>query len=420
MDRFDVVLFGATGVTGRRAVPYLARRTTDLGMRWAVAGRDPQRLMQLTAGLPLTGMPEVLEADLSSPASLAALAGSARVVINAVGPYRDSAPDLVAACVEAGTDYLDLTGELDVVAQLVAQHHDAAEAAGVRIVQGAGFESLPFDLAVAAAAAAARRVGSRLVEAEALLSVQLPPGLPRPSDGVSGGTFRSLLGVLGSADAAATVDPACLLPPGADRDAVRSASPIGTLPRLRGASVVVPMAPSPFLNPAVVHRSAVLGRQHGVGHAPDFRYREGVALGDGLLSLPLQLAVAAPVAMAATGFKALATLVPRPVRRGAAELLGQFGPASGDGPGDDRVEGWRWRLDVRGTDGDGADHRVVVDADGHPGYLATARMVAEAALLLADPDAAIPDRAGHLTPALALGTDELARFDLARVRFRTT
>jgi short subunit dehydrogenase-like uncharacterized protein len=416
--RFDVVLFGATGVTGRRAVPYLAARVAELGGSWAVAGRDPQRLFQLTSGLPLAGMPEVLEADLDDPASLEALAASCRVLVNAVGPTRASAPPLVSACIAAGTDYLDLSGELDVVGDLVEDHHAAAVAAGVRIVQCAGFEALPFDLAVAAAADAARDTGSRLVEAEALLSVQLPPGLPRLSDGISAGTFRSLLGVIGAQDTVRALDPACLLPFDADADAVRSASPIGTLPRLRGASIVIPMTPSPFVNPAVIHRTDALGRAEGHGNAVGFRYREGVAVGDGVLSLPFQLALAAPVATAATGLRALAALTPRPVRRGAAEVLGRLEPALRDGPDEDRLEGWRWRLDVRGTDEHGLEHRVVVDADGHPGYLATSRMVAEAALLLADPEAQLPEAAGHLTPAAALGTAELARFDHARVRFR--
>lgn len=415
MAGFDVVLLGATGTTGSRALPYLAERAGELGIMWAVAGRDPQRLYQATADLPPLGMPEVFEVDLDDPAQVASVARAGRVVCNLAGPYRRTAPALLAACVAAGTHYLDVTGELDVVADMIAANHADAVAAGVRLVQVAGFESLPFDLAVAAAGDAARAAGSDLVEAEALLSVQLPPGLPRLSDGVSAGTFRSLLGVLGSDDAGAATDPALLLPSGADARLVRSTSPVGTLPRLRGASVVVPMAPSPFITPAVVQRSHALRDPDG----PPLRYREGVALGDGLLSLPLQLAVAAPVATAATGLRAFSRLAPGPVRRGTARALDRLAPILGDGPDGDRLAGWRWRLDVRGVAADGREHRVVVDADGHPGYLATSRMAAEAALLLGDASADLPDAAGHLTPAAALGTAELARFDRARVRFRS-
>jgi len=374
--------------------------------------------MRDVADLPLAQQPEVLEADLDEPVTLRELAASARVVINAVGPYRRSAEPVIASCVEAGAHYLDVTGETDVVADMLHRFDDPARAAGVRIVQAAGYEALPFDLAVALATEAAAARGARLVAADAIASFALPPGLPRPSDGISGGTYASTVAAVRQGRFEILFDPASLLQDPEEASRVRASSPLGTLPRLSGTSVVFPLAPSPFTNPPMVHRTASVLRGEGSGPSPEFRYREGISLGDGLLTLPVQLALAAPIGAATAGATWLARLAPQPLRDVAAAALERVGPDPGSGPRQDCLEGWRWRLEVIGRADDGGTDRVVVDADGHPGYLATSRMLAEAALLLADDTANLPDRAGHLTPALALGTAEVERFAQAGVRIR--
>lgn len=417
-ERLDVVLFGATGVTGGNAVPHLARRASELGLRWGVAGRRPQALMRDVADLPLDQQPTVLEADLDEPVTLRELAASARVVINAVGPYRRSAEPVIAACVEAGTHYLDVTGETDVVADMLRRFDAPARANGTRIVQAAGYEALPFDLAVAMAAEAAAARGAQLVAADAIASFALPPGLPRPSDGISGGTFASTVAAVRQGRMETLLDPASLLEDPHEAELVRRSSPLGMLPRLSGTSVIIPLAPSPFTNPPVVHRTASVLRGEGAGPSASFRYREGISLGEGLLTVPVQLALAGPIGAATAGATWLARLAPQPLREVAAAAMERFGPDPGAGPRDDRLEGWRWRVEVVGHTDDDRTERVVVAAEGHPGYLATSRMLAEAALLLADDRAGLPDRSGHLTPALALGTAEVARFEGAGVRIR--
>lgn len=417
-ERLDVVLFGATGVTGGNAVEHLGQRAAALGLRWGVAGRRPQTLMQRAAQLPLDHQPQVLEADLDEPITLTEMAASARVVINAVGPYRRSAEPVIAACVEAGAHYLDVTGETDVVAEMIQRFDGPATEAGVRIVQAAGYEALPFDLAVALAAEVAGQRGARLTAVDAIASFALPPGLPRPSDGVSGGTFASTVAAIRGGRMDTLLDPASLLDDPAEAEQVRRHSPLGLLPRLAGTSVVVPLAPSPFTNPPIIHRTAAQRRRDGHGPTTGFRYREGISLGDGLLSLPAQLALAAPIGAATAGAAWLARVTPRPLRDAAADVMERLGPDPGTGPHQDRLAGWRWRLEVIAQTDDDHTDRIVVDADGHPGYLSTSRMLGEAALLLADEGADLPDRAGHLTPALALGTAELDRFARAGVRMR--
>ncbi len=129
---------------------------------------------------------------------------------------------------------------------------------------------------------------------------------------------------------------------------------------------------------------------------------------------PLQ-ATAAVGAAAFNAGLALVTKAPGPIRRAGAGALRLLSPSGGPRP--ERLESWRWSLEceVRGTAGESARSRV--DAEGHPGYLATSRMTAEAGLILGDAAASVPRRAGVLTPATALGIGELERFAAAGVRF---
>jgi short subunit dehydrogenase-like uncharacterized protein len=182
---FDIVLFGATGFTGALTAEYLARNA-PAGLRWALAGRSPQKLEKVRADLadidPELKQLELLHADVTDPASLADVARRGRVVITTVGPYLTYGGPLVAACAEAGTDYVDLTGEPEFVDRMYLRHHRAAVASGARIVHACGFDSIPHDLG-------------------ALYTVQQLPddapitlrGVVRSGGTFSGGTFHSAI-----------------------------------------------------------------------------------------------------------------------------------------------------------------------------------------------------------------------------------
>ena len=410
---FDVVVFGATSVTGRRVAAYLATRADEMGATWAAAGRDTDRVRQVLADEGVEA-PAAIRADVEDAGSLARLAARARVVLNLVGPYTRHGRPVVDACVANGAHYVDLAGEIPFVRRITRAFHDPAEAAGVKVVQVCGFEALPPDLGILLAAEAAReRWQADLTEVDvAIATLALPPGLPRPSDLLSGGTMQSLAEVVGDEDAAAIRDPACLIDDPARAEQVRALSPITVGPR-RGArsAAIAPMAPAAFINPAVVHRSAALAEPA----QPPFRYREGLAIEGGPASLPLRLAAAAALSGVQLGTGAAAAARPS-VRRRMSSALRRALPASGFGPSADRLEQWRWRMTATATASNGQRIEVRADGDGHPGYLATARMLGEAGLMLASPGAT-PDRAGCLTPALAIGTGEIDRFRSAGLRF---
>jgi short subunit dehydrogenase-like uncharacterized protein len=224
-----------------------------------------------------------------------------------------------------------------------------------------------------------------------------------------------VLAVAAGEDAARALDPAALIPEPARAQAVRSVSPITLSPR-RGVegAVLAPMSPAPFINPAVVQRSAALAEEAGEP-APPFRYREGIAIPGGSTALPLRWGIAAGLSGTQMALGRL-TRARAGVRRTIVSALGRITPGSGFGPAEDRLEGWRWGLLLLARTSSGRQVRVTVDAGGHPGYLATARMLAEAGLLMAEAGAT-PSRTGCLTPAAALGTERIERFAEAGVRF---
>jgi short subunit dehydrogenase-like uncharacterized protein len=412
----DVVVFGAGGVTGRNVAGYLADRAGESGLSWAAAGRDPGKVEGVLGQLGVRA-PEILTADVSDPAGLEAMASRARVVLDLVGPYTRYGRPVIDACVASGAHYADLTGELPFVRGIIDAYHERASQAGLKLVQVCGFEALPADLLVAQLAELAGSDpadGLRSVDLE--VEMTAPPGRPHASDMVSGGTFQSMATLTGEENAPLALDPAVLIPDEAAAASVRVRSPIGLAPRRGGdGAVIAPMAPAPYINPGVIHRSALLRAEARSETFEPFRYREGIAISGRPLTLPARWFAGAAIGATMAGLSALARSGPA-VRRPVAEMMARLGPSSGFGPTGSRLERWRWRMTASGLTRGGRQLHAVLDADGHPGYLATARLLGEAGILLAQ-DGATPAVGGCLTPAAALGTECLERFARAGLRF---
>jgi len=408
-----VVVLGATGVTGRRVAAYLADRAREDGFAWAAAARDTAKLERVLAEVGAGGA-ETIAADTGDGDSLRAMAARAKVVLNLVGPYTRHARPVIEACVEGGAHYLDLTGEIPFVREILRDFGAAARARGVAVVQVCGFEALPPDLAVLVASETARsRWSEDLVAVDLEVRAKPPPGLPRPSDMISGGTSQSMVEVTADPDSAVAADPAALIEDPARALLVREVSPIELGVR-RGAegTVIAPMTPAAFINPAVIQRTAELTAADGP--PPPFRYREGVALDGGIVTLPARLAVAGALAATQAGMRRTLLAGPETKRR-VSSVLGRVLPGSGFGPSPDRLEDWSWSMRVEAATG--GEHRVAVDVEarGHPGYLTTAHMLGEAGLILSE-KSPTPDRVGCLTPAAALGTGSIPRFERAGLK----
>jgi short subunit dehydrogenase-like uncharacterized protein len=411
----DVVVFGATGVTGRNVAAHLAERARERPLAWAAAGRDTAKVQRVLADVGVSA-PEVIAADVTDPPSLARMAARTRVVLNLVGPYTLHGRPVIEACVGAGAHYADLTGEIPFVRHMIDEFDARARGRNVKVVQVCGFEALPADLAVMLAAEAAReRFDEDLASVDLEVAVDPPRGLPRPSDMLSGGTIQSMIALAGGEDSEVAIDPAALIDDEGAAVSVRHVSPIEIAPRLGSdGAVIAPMSPAAFINPAVIQRTAFLASVADGRALQPFRYREGVVMRGGFATLPLRLAAAGALTSTQAALRRLART--SAARRGrVVGALARVAPQSGFGPTGERLEGWHWTMKVQArTIGAGAVS-VDVDADGHPGYLATARMLGEAGMLLAE-DGSTPSSAGCLTPAIALGSDCAPRLRDAGVR----
>ena len=409
----DVVVFGATGVTGRRVCRYLAERAPQVDATWGAAARDEAKLERILGEEGIA--PEhTISADLGDEGSLAEMAARAKVILNLVGPYTKYGRPVIKACVENGAHYADLTGEIPFVRRMIDEFDAAAAEADVKIVEVSGFEALPADLAVALAADTARgRWDERLTDVDLTVSVKQPPGIARPGDLLSGGTLQSMAELAASEDASRMTDSAALITDPSRATRVRERSPISVAVRRSDGAVIAPMAPAAFINPAVIQRTAALSETDPA--AEPFRYREGMALGGHPATLPFRYAAAGALAGVQAGLAA-ATRANPSARQRIAGVMRKVMPESGFGPTGDKLEQWRWLLKVRALTTSGNQVRVEVDADGQPGYYTTATMLGEAGLMMAD-EGATPDHYGCITPAVALGTGSVDRFDHAQMRF---
>ena len=377
----DIVLLGASGFVGRFTARHLARSAPD-GVRIAVAGRSASRLREVTEQLGVDW--PIIVVDTGDDAAVARLAGSTSVVATTVGPYLRYGMSVAVACARAGTSYADLSGESIFVARSIEQNHETAEKNGARIVHSCGFDSIPSDLGLGFAHAAAG--GVPIVAAT--LRVRSLRG------GVSGGTIDSLRQQLAEAATDASArrlvgDPYALTPGPSVRLPGHGGSGWG---KERGAWQ------APFVmgayNQQIVQRSNYLTDW---SYGQLMRYREVVATGRGAAGFILAGAVT-------LGSRAFVGAMSFPPTRA---LLDRVLPSPGTGPRRGAIEHGRFVLDVDVYPVEGAPVRTRVAAPYDPGYGGTGVMLAESALSLALDE--LPDRAGVLTPMVAMGERLAAR-----------
>ena len=383
---FDLVLFGATGFTGALTADYLAHHAPH-GLRWALAGRNPDKLARVRADLaavdPVLADLELLHADVDDPASLAAVAARSRVVITAVGPYLTYGEPLVAACAEAGTDYVDLTGESEFIDRMDVAHHATAQRTGARIVHACGFDSVPHDLGA--------YFTVRQLPSDQPITMR---GVVRASGMFSGGTFHSAMTAISRVrqmkEASSARRRAESRPEG------RSSRAVAGKPH-RDGLLGYWLLPLPTIDPAVVARSGAALPAYG----PKFRYSHYAGT--------KTLAFAAGGAAGVTALAASAQI--GPLRNLLLSRIKQ-----GDGPDVAKREKSWFSVEFVGEADNGVTVRTRVSG-GDPGYGETAKMLAESALCLALDDN--PELSGQLTTAQAMGDNLLDRLQKAGIAFET-
>lgn len=350
MDRdSDIIVYGATGFTGRLVAEYLAGHYPDLA--WAMAGRSLTKLEQVRAEIGAPAAIPLLTANADDPASLRALVQRAKVVITTVGPYQLYGEALLATCAETGTGYVDLCGEPAWMRQMIDKYEAMAKASGARIVFSCGFDSIPFDL------------GVWFVQQEAIRRFGQPAprvkGRIRAMNGTfSGGTFASA-----KATMAATAQDSSQLKVMMD--------PFGLTPGFQGPHQPNGMLPhydeaidgwvAPFMmaviNTKNVHRSNFLA---GHPYGADFQYDE-MTIAPGLGDIGKAAA------------EAMAKLNP---------MSSDKGPKPGEGPSKEERDTGHYDITFIAEMPDGERITASVKGDRDPGYGSTSKMISESALCL--------------------------------------
>ncbi|MBT7905774.1 saccharopine dehydrogenase NADP-binding domain-containing protein [SAR92 clade bacterium H231] len=366
----DIVVYGATGFTGRLVAEYLNNQYGVNGeVVWAMAGRSLSKLEQVRDEMEISNDVPLVVADSSDIDSINAMVERTAVVCTTVGPYQLYGNELVAACAAAGTDYVDLCGEPGWMHKMIGAHSAAAEASGARIVFSCGFDSVPFDLGVLfLQQTAEQKLGS---------TVPRVRGRVRAMKGTfSGGTLASFRTTM----AAAAKDPDLI-------NVLRN--PFSLTPGFTGAEQPKGDKPvfdevlqswiAPFvmasINTKNIHRSNLLmGHQYGT----DFVYDEMMLTGPGEQGEAIANHIANDNSMAED----------------------QTQP--GDGPDKESRENGMYDVLFVGEASDGQLVKVSVQGDKDPGYGSTSKMIAESAVcLVKNPEAA---SGGIWTPAPAMGS----------------
>ena len=351
-SEFDVVVYGATGFTGRLVAQYLggtaSQQPGPVGA-WAMAGRDADKAKAVCAEIGLPGDTPFIEADAGDLESLKAMAARAKVVLTTVGPYQLYGDDLLRACVESGTDYTDLCGEPAWMAEKIAEHGDAAKTSGARIVFSSGFDSIPSDMGVWFL----QRL-SQERHGEPCRRVRLRV---RGMKGTfSGGTAASFQATMKAAfsdpDVVARLkDPFALCPGFTGPDQPKAGKP------MEEDGVWLAPFVMAAINTKTVHRSNFLA---GHPYGEDFLYDEMVMTGAGEQGQKIAEAVASDDSMSP-----------------------EKAPKPGEGPSEEERETGMYDLLLIGETASGQEVRVAVKGDKDPGYGSTSKMIAQTALCLA-------------------------------------
>ena len=388
--QFDIVLYGASGFTGKLVAAYLIE--AHPAVTWAIAGRNQQKLDALRRELNRPELPIVI-ADSADPGSLASMAANTKTLISTVGPYAKFGTPVLEACAHEGTHYCDLTGEAQWMAEVYERIDPIAKASGARLVHCCGFDSIPSDLSVFF-------LQKHFKERFGHYATHVTGRMGRAAGGVSGGTVASLMYVAEQASKDPVIkerimDPYALYPAGIAKgqDGPDQAG-IAWDDNFESWTGPFVMA---AINTKVVRRSHALA---GLPYGADFRYDES------------QLCTSRAKALLSAG--GLGAVMAGTFFSPTRALLKKVLPDPGEGPSEATRDNGFFEFWAHGTDGDN-NLKVKVAGQRDPGYGATSRMLAQAGLCLAQDELSVGG--GIWTTASAMGDALLARLPSVDIHF---
>lgn len=388
---FDIIIWGASGFTGRLVAEYLFKQYGTSGnLKWAMAGRNQEKLETVRASIADTSVPIVV-AESSDEASIKQMVLRTKVICTTVGPYAIYGSKLVAACVENKAHYCDLAGEVQWMRQMIDKHQEAAQANGVKIVHSCGFDSIPSDLGVYFIQREAKAQKGQRAKKISMRVAAMKGGL-------SGGTYASLSKVMEQAQQDKSIYKVLTNPYGLNPTDQQEGEDCPDL-----MSVVFDKTSQSYVGPfimagintKVVRRSNALSNY---SYGKDFRYDEATLSGKGFKGKMRGILAAIPLMFM--------TAKPKSVLKSIANKLL---PKPGEGPNKEQRENGFYNLRFYVTLEDGSSAMAKVTGDKDPGYGSTSKMLGETAVCLAVDE--LPKISGVLTPSVAMGDALLQRLE---------
>lgn len=390
---FDVIVWGASGFTGRLVAEYyLNTYGVDGELKWAMAGRNQAKLENVRNELGDNRIPLIL-ADSHDQESLNELAKRTSVVCTTVGPYAKYGNELVEACVNNGTDYCDLAGETQWIRRMIDKHHKAAKEAGSRIVHCCGFDSIPSDMGVYFLQREAKKQYGEYC-------YHIKMRLKAAKGAMSGGTFASMNNVMLEASKDPEVKRVIFNPYGLNPQGEMSGADKADLQSVKYDSDMKAWI-MPFIMAAINTR--VVRRSHALKSYPygkDFLYDEAMMSGKGLVGRLKGYA----------GLAAMGLMMAGKPGSFYKKTINRFFPEPGEGPNKEERESGFFVFSVIGRMN---DRTLVakVSGDRDPGYGSTSKMLGESAACLALDKKHLPKMCGVLTPSTAMGDALLHRLE---------
>ncbi len=388
---FDIIIWGASGFTGRLVVAYLFKKYgVNDNIKWAMAGRDKKKLKQVRFEVADNSLPIII-AEINDEASLKEMIIRTKVICTTVGPYTIYGSKLVSLCVNHGTDYCDLSGEVQWIRKMIDQHHENAKINGVKIVHSCGFDSIPSDMGVYFTQRESKAQKGQLVN-------KIEMRVAGIRGGISGGTYASLTKVMEQAFLDKEVykvltNPYGLNPKGKiEGDDMRDLNTI--IYDEVSKSWIGPFVMA-GINTKVVRRSNALS---GYAYGKDFRYDEATICGKGLKGWIKGCLMAIPIL--------IMTAKPESFLK---KITNKILPKPGEGPTKEQREKGFFNLKFYATLKDGSRVLVKVNGDMDPGYGSTSKMLGEAAVCLSKDN--LSNVSGVLTPSTAMGDFLLKRLE---------
>ena len=389
---FDIIIWGASGFTGRLVAGYIfSKYGTNGDLKWAMAGRNLAKLELVRSKVADKTVPIVV-ADSNDDESLKEMVKRAKVICTTVGPYAKYGSKLVSVCIENQTHYCDLAGEVQWIRRMIDKHHESAVANQTKIVNCCGFDSIPSDMGVYFIQKISKAKKGQIAK-------QIQMRVAGASGGISGGTYESLSHVNEEAHKDKNIFKVLINPYGLN--------PVGEqegLDKYDLRTIVYDKASKSWIGPfimaaintKIVRRSNALS---GYAYGKDFRYDEATLSGKGLKGRVKGFISVIPIGLMMSAKPC--SLLKR--------IIDKILPKAGEGPNKKQRENGFYNLRFYITYEDGSKALAKVIGDMDPGYGSTSKILSEAAICLAKDE--LSYLGGVLTPSTAMGDKLLSRLE---------